>query len=1040
MTISSRIFDNLPVYARLADEVGLLQHFAEAAQPDVDEMIRLLDQQSYLFDPAITPARFLDYLGQYVGLASIGTVWQGLGMNPKWSDAYKRKVIARVWDYFQKKGTLQGVRDAIDIWLQFPDAQTDKLIIRLPFGKNPTAHPPNWWTYDTPYGFHLNQTYLERQHFGSGDYTGISYRPNWFTIQADDDYWLYGRTQWNQHTVMQVQAPLIDDRSSHLGPERPWIHLSLNAANWNNIFPDIYLLNPEIWNAHADVTTFGWLNLPLLRALRIEKTKTVPTVETIRELTIDGAQYGSGVYGGDWFPYAARPGVVEHQIQAQTKEFGNYPGWQYESSYFGSQGGKIVSTQDRSHTVTSVIEGIYPGVQWGDWYSSVHRPEIETSVGLEPNTGDDWEWNELFDSASLWQFQGGVEISRRLGDVELTGSSPYFSDSHYAKKVVIDPGIPERTRPIYTDQWWANFRSYTETTEVDVMGSGVPCLPGVETRVVDGYDSVLVGGAPGVPASQLIHFVPGTDTFEIVRLAYSGFVGFQWKDEWMSLAVPKYDLTIAYATPEISTLEIISMAMPFSWRELLLAPTPQIHTEPIEIRTFEMSERLLELRLSFGIDVPTIESLETPIETLTWTEKISGVIGSADLSPVASVSPPSLLLGMAVFWGEGNRIDVPVIDWGQSSQNLVRKANGQPLDLDDFWQSHPYEALKKVRHTPSGWALDSPLNVALFNWDLFDDGVQWYTGGSPTIAPTLKNVPRYTVVHLCNTFANWSTRTILKWNEYEIQIPVAQLPLFELYPVLAQVSIAKNWRLLLETREEVYVLSPVTMFWSDILGSGDIRVRSQSVDLDKGLTNLYIEFIVQPKIASKLRSASLVLEDKLLRSVSFLDRLDFSDSGCFGFRFTVPLRFPSGAGSTDENLAIQEFFPSLVQEITKLDLDYAGIPIHRQSQPPEFIPPQTNPGDITEEALRDLLNRVIRHVDALDVDVRALDDAGDKNYVHYQVEPSSRWVISHFLNKEPSVTVILDDDQAVIADLDYSVVNIVVVIFDRSVSGRATCN
>jgi len=1030
MAISPKLIENLPVYARLADETGLLQHFADAIQPDIDETIRLIDSQFYLFDASVAPARFLDYLGQYVGLAPIGTTWQGLGMNPKWTDAYKRTVILRAWSYFQRKGTLQGIRDAIDIWLQFPGAQTDKLIIRLPFGKHPTDHPPNWWTYDTPYGAHLNQTYIERQHFGSGDHPGTIYRPDWFTIQADDYYWLYDGIQWNQHTVMEVLAPLISDHSSHLGPERPWEHLSLNAANWNLIFPDIYRLNPEIWNAHADVTTFGWLNLPLLRALRIEKTQIVPTVETILDLAVDGMQYGDGIYGGDWFPYASQPAGVHSITRTVTREFGNYPGWQYSTSYFGSAGGEPIPTDESQAMVFR--DGNYPGTQWGDLYSSRQQLYATVPHVMPPNTGVDVQWGEVFDRGLQWQFQGETTTTLEPAAVYVADGSAYYSPP----TLIVDPTLPTVTPPIYTEQWWANFRVYTETVTTDEPSPGVPCAPGVAAQILDGYDERLVGGTPGEPASQLLTFVPGSTTVEIVKPAYAGFVGFPWFDQWLSLGVPPYDLTITYHSTETETLTIETLGFRFEWQTLELPPTPEIHSEPLEIATFVFTEDDLTIDLSTGLQTFTIDTLATPVETLT----IDALVSADGALTADSLPPPADLLGFAIDWGAGNRIGSLYIDFGAANQNRVHRVDEKPLTVDDFWQSHPSAEVTVTHTTEPTWALAEPFAVALYNWDYFDDGTQWYNFGRAPVPPTLERVPRYRIVQLCNVFKNWSTRTITLWHEYEIDLPLADLPLFELYPIIGKVSQAHNWRLLLEANEEVYVLAPVTMFWSNLLGAGDPAQRSQSIDLERGRTNLYLEFIVQPKLATKLRSASLVLESTLLRSVSFADVLDFSDSGCFGFRFTVPLRFPSGAGSTDENLAIQEFFPSLVEHIVKLDADYAGIPIVRQTQPPVLTPVPTNPGDVTEESLRDLLNRVIQHVDALDQDVLALEGLGDKNYVHYQVEPSARWVIQHRLNKQPSVTVILDDDQAVLADLDYSMVNTVFVLFDRPVTGRATCN
>lgn len=65
---------------------------------------------------------------------------------------------------------------------------------------------------------------------------------------------------------------------------------------------------------------------------------------------------------------------------------------------------------------------------------------------------------------------------------------------------------------------------------------------------------------------------------------------------------------------------------------------------------------------------------------------------------------------------------------------------------------------------------------------------------------------------------------------------------------------------------------------------------------------------------------------------------------------------------------------------------------------------------------------------------------GDKNYVHTQLTSSDTWVITHNLNKYPSVTTFDSTGEEVIGDITYNNVNQVTISFAGAFKGRATLN
>jgi len=74
--------------------------------------------------------------------------------------------------------------------------------------------------------------------------------------------------------------------------------------------------------------------------------------------------------------------------------------------------------------------------------------------------------------------------------------------------------------------------------------------------------------------------------------------------------------------------------------------------------------------------------------------------------------------------------------------------------------------------------------------------------------------------------------------------------------------------------------------------------------------------------------------------------------------------------------------------------------------------------------------------------VATLDDitTGDKSFIWNQSVPTNTWVISHTLSKYPSVTVVDSANSCVIGDIEYTTLDVVVVRFSASFSGKAYLN
>lgn len=64
----------------------------------------------------------------------------------------------------------------------------------------------------------------------------------------------------------------------------------------------------------------------------------------------------------------------------------------------------------------------------------------------------------------------------------------------------------------------------------------------------------------------------------------------------------------------------------------------------------------------------------------------------------------------------------------------------------------------------------------------------------------------------------------------------------------------------------------------------------------------------------------------------------------------------------------------------------------------------------------------------------------DKNYVHNQISSSPSWVVTHNLNKFPSVSIVDSGGTVVIGDIQHDSVNQATLTFSAPFSGKAYFN
>ena len=66
--------------------------------------------------------------------------------------------------------------------------------------------------------------------------------------------------------------------------------------------------------------------------------------------------------------------------------------------------------------------------------------------------------------------------------------------------------------------------------------------------------------------------------------------------------------------------------------------------------------------------------------------------------------------------------------------------------------------------------------------------------------------------------------------------------------------------------------------------------------------------------------------------------------------------------------------------------------------------------------------------------------SGDAHYAHTQSNATDQWVITHNLNKFPSVTIVDDGNNILITEVLYNSANQLTVLFNAAESGKAYLN
>ncbi|HEY9879108.1 MAG TPA: phage tail protein, partial [Leptolyngbyaceae cyanobacterium] len=494
MAYTERIFENMPLYARMADEASTLEHVCDSIQPQMDAVRRKLDQLPFLFDPSTAPSSYLDWMGQWFGLAPIDGKWLGLGLNPKWSESHKREVLSRIWQFWQAKGTEWSVREAAALWLELPNAH-NRVILYQPIGKAPTAEPPGFWTYRTRYRSQLTTDIFSKKRLGAETFG--PYQPDWQDFSTP---WTWDHRAVFGEELIDETPPIIPVASSRMGPRNLWQLYELTPDEWRTVFPNVFDLQPEILDPRVTPTIFG--KLTQSTGIELEESAEATSSRIERRIKVDGLKYGQ------MFPYPAKESKqVTETTEAIT--YGNWTGFSYMSR-FGAYCSKV---NRQINTETKVIKG-----SRGFSYSSQFAGKFtEKQVSHGPgNFSKSASYFSKFSAAQPFYFapqkiETTVEttvdgLSKFLrGGVQPRGQSFYYPAAILENTEIVE-GVTEWGLPaeiLYSPARTWQVKKIVEKTIPAQYSKGVP----VKFQV--GTNQVLKYGRNCTSSRQLFEKIPG---------------------------------------------------------------------------------------------------------------------------------------------------------------------------------------------------------------------------------------------------------------------------------------------------------------------------------------------------------------------------------------------------------------------------------------------------------------------------------------------------------------------------------------------------
>ena len=537
MKYSPHLFENLPAHVQYADEQfgrGELKHFCQAIDGAmIWPLLISLEQRSRIFDvddPLAEP--WLDFVGQFVGLARWRNHWIGRGLNPKWSAQDKAEVIKRAWAYWQAKGSVWGVKESVYLWLRYPGHESSRFRLESPMGDR-LGDYGRWWDWKTPYGYNDLRLVSERRFLGFGDYATTGRLP--MAIAHADGH--------------IAQSPPQRLQGSRLSPRQQWQHFYLadgdeGLAEWQRIIPDAITLANESTPVNTKTTIFLW------RSREVAPLPLTRSIEAIRRpsrmrWSPDGMKFGEPYH---WDGNSVTPPPVKRSRQKWFRGTGLKTVFRWGDTYGSTR-------QSPQRTIPQSPQWMgrerrRQSIRWGDPFAG-HVIHVTINNDNPPQVLPPRaiaRWNAPY--GRPWAMRESVSLPLPSATTIVTEPRPSFPwDSiqwcierpplKVPGESLKRPGVPYFGAP------W----SYPETVAELIPTAPRVCKPGLPVMVPSGTEEVATI-TPAVPGNLTLLATPPKVQHQLVRGERgSGGRHFRYGDPVRRAPVVLSSLDISGLTP-----------------------------------------------------------------------------------------------------------------------------------------------------------------------------------------------------------------------------------------------------------------------------------------------------------------------------------------------------------------------------------------------------------------------------------------------------------------------------------------------------------
>lgn len=505
----------------------------------------------------------------------------------------------------------------------------------------------------------------------------------------------------------------------------------------------------------------------------------------------------------------------------------------------------------------------------------------------------------------------------------LKGGLSYYAPAKIKTitEVKDSPSVPTFRLQAFSAEYY--FPTQKKITSITVPAPKPPnqCLAGFKAKILKGLEAVTTGGTPHIPSRMFVKKLPAITTGRDTTGIQAGIFPKNRRDWYpvlnRRLGISGKETIEIPAIPANPTNQILVQVQKGStttrverriegngWGRAWTIPYVQTRIRPLKI---DLPDILTPIEMDFTLDISHLAPIEIAPTPDPFIRQISpGVLSARDywyfparhdvretvteIPTRYRLSNPKTVANYFQKLGHASFYYYPAKS-GRPRSSETRETFGAftvPAPLS-YYLAPKRVPLTTKNEQGEKWRLIEPKKIATYQQQ-WGQTCAYDTKPQPAIPGKTTFHPVYVQRQLCNVANRFTTFKVKNWYEYTVDLPAStRPPVGELYPEFAAMNRSDNWTLSLETSKEYVQVHPSALFWTTEKAKlPDLNAPTAiSFNREKGLTNLYIEFVIRLDKSVKLFSAIVNCERTTVFSDRFVEALNVHEDTIVGFKFLI---------------------------------------------------------------------------------------------------------------------------------------------------------